>query len=351
MLVGALAFALAVQDPNSTDKTVDKAAAWLLTQKFESWPFGEGRICRFDDFVLYTFLHAGVDRTHPKFQALLKNILESRLETTYCVAFQAMALSELDSVQYQARLAECAQFLVDTQCTNGQWSYGKVMAADWKPEGARSSPDPAAKPGRPKKRIALRRSLKAYRETGDNSNSQYAALGLRACLEANVAPPGETLKLAKKSWEGMQNKDGGWGYEGAGSESYGSMTAGALASLILYRHYLQEEWESHPVVTKGIQWLADHFTVKEHANWKGEQAWFYYYLYSIERLGMLSGAARFGDHDWYRSGTEELIRRQHGDGYWLEPNTTGGGVKDTCFAILFLRKATIPLPKIATRDK
>ena len=50
---------------------------------------------------------------------------ETPLEWTYDVSLQAMILEEIDRVKYQARIAQCAQFLVDNQCPNGQWSYGE----------------------------------------------------------------------------------------------------------------------------------------------------------------------------------------------------------------------------------
>ena len=78
---------------------------------------------------------------------------------------------------------------------------------------------------------------------------------------------------------------------------------------------------------------------------------YYYFMYGLERAGMLYGTERMGKHWWYSEGAEELLRRQKPSGAW------GGGffprqvVIDTCFAILFLRRATEPLGRVASGDR
>ena len=69
--------------------------------------------------------------------------------------------------------------------------------------------------------------------------------------------------------------------------------------------------------------------------------WHIYYLYGLERIGMLYGTDRIGSHDWYDEGAAWLIKHQADNGSWRN-------VPDTCFAILFLRRATAPLPGVAT---
>src|SRR5262245_50294367 len=78
-----------------------------------------------EELILWTLIEAGVPEDDPKVQGLFKKMLASKLERTYRVALQAMILEELDRVKYQDRIAQCAQFLLDNQCRNGQWSYGE----------------------------------------------------------------------------------------------------------------------------------------------------------------------------------------------------------------------------------
>jgi hypothetical protein len=63
---------------------------------------------------------------------------------------------------------------------------------------------------------------------------------------------------------------------------------------------------------------------------------FYYYLYGIERVGAFFDTELIGDHPWYRDGAERLLARRSGNGSWE------GNEKDTCFALLFLRRASAP---------
>jgi hypothetical protein len=82
-----------------------------------------------DELILLTFVHADVSPRDPAFQPLLERMLAGKLERTYKVALQAMVLEELDRVTYQERIWQCAQFLIDNQCANGQWSYGEPSQA------------------------------------------------------------------------------------------------------------------------------------------------------------------------------------------------------------------------------
>src|SRR6185436_3275079 len=206
---------------------------------------------------------AGLRDSDPDFQKLFKKMLDGPLEKTYKVALQAMILEELDRVKYQERIAQCAQFLVDNQCANGQWSYGNPtpFAADVKVPESKSVATPApATPGstrdfgaageKQKPKVTQKVPVKKQKDgppAGDNSNTQYAALGLRACHDSGIVIPDAVLVLAVKWWresqQGEVDKDGkavatggfsekpeGWNYKDKTSQPdkapYASMTAG-----------------------------------------------------------------------------------------------------------------------------
>jgi hypothetical protein len=81
-----------------------------------------------------------------------------------------------------------------------------------------------------------------------------------------------------------------------------------------------------------------------------------YFLYALERAGILCGVEKFGPHRWYAEGAQALVRDQKPDGSWLSPHPHGdrsrelNSVWDTCFAILFLKRATRPLD-VASTDR
>lgn len=352
-------------DPKKVDAAIERGVQWLIANK-PVVPVDDGgkakaprnRGVEIDkecthELVLFTLFHAGVRPPHATFEGLLREMLDVDPNWTYRTSLQAMLLSEFDPTKYQERIARCAQFLVDNQCSNGQWTYGEPTAYPaWvatpstaKPVATRSgssrnAPKPAGPP-KPRTEIRVKRQ-RGGPDAGDNSNSQYAALGIRACLEANVIPPAETLVLARKWWEETQEGDGGWIYGKAGRGPTGSMTAGGLGSLVIFKHCLKEPWAADAKVLKATQWITDHFSVTENPE---NLKHYFYYLYALERAGVFTQRSTFGAHDWYREGANQLLGIQDASGSW------GGGVVDTCFAILFLRRATMPLTDVPSVDR
>ena len=83
-------------DQKKVDEAIDKGAEWLLKREYKEWAFGQHGPMRHHDLVLYTLLHAGVDRENAVFKKLLKEVLETDLTRTYLVSLHAMFLQELD---------------------------------------------------------------------------------------------------------------------------------------------------------------------------------------------------------------------------------------------------------------
>jgi hypothetical protein len=61
---------------------------------------------------------------------------------------------------------------------------------------------------------------------------------------------------------------------------------------------------------------------------------------------MITLTPKFGTHDWYKEGAALILSQQRSDGSWEARAGTSGPVPDTCFAILFLKKATKPIVAI-----
>ena len=376
-----LLLALAAQsapgvDDMAVQKAVDAGVAWLRTAP--SPAVGFAKIDDSAELILLTLVHAGVPVTDGKGKELLDHLLARELERTYEAALQAMVLEEIDRVKYQPRIAQCAQFLVDNQGENGQWSYGEPS------EFAKQVPPPkdvatggkgvldfggGKSSGKPKVvRKVVVRKMKPGPAVGDNSNSQYAALGLRACHDAGVVLPKDVLERARRWWQASQHPPGGadknavasgagggvrgWCYNRTDvcaktHQPYGSMTAGAVGALVILDHLLGVDWRRDAAVQAGLNWLTARWSVSENpgptelrADPKTE---LYYYLYAIERLGMLSGLEKIGPHFWYADGAKAILAAQRKDGSWDDGVDRSAATWDTCFAILFLKKATRPM--------
>jgi hypothetical protein len=161
---------------------------------------------------------------------------------------------------------------------------------------------------------------------------------LRPCAESDVQIDPRCLQDGLRWWESDQNKDGSWGYSrGEDDAGRATMSAGGIGSMVIFRWMLHKPRVDQPQFRKGMEWLD--------VNTKGKlPKWHIYYLYGVERAGMLYGTDMIGTRDWYDEGAEWLIGHQAENGSWR--NTT-----DTCFAILFLKRATAPLPGVATGGK
>jgi len=367
----AMASAVAPQaaDEAKVDAAIKKGIEFLRTAK--SPDFMKFGYKNSDVLILWTFIHAGVAHDDPKFKPLLDAVLAEPLEKTYKVSLTAMCLEELDRVKYQERIAQCGQFLVDNQCKNGQWSYGTPteFAKDVKVPAAPKAVASAgatglAKDGKPKilQHVAVKK-MKDGPDVGDNSNSQYSALGLRACFDAGVTLPEGVVLLAVKWWRESQFKDPkkekaafasnagvsgkveGWNYKDEASQPdkppYHAMTAGGVGALVIYDYMLDRKWKDDGFVKAGMNWLTVHYEV---------QPWNTYFLYGLERAAILFGTEKIGDHFWYAESAGALVGSQHEDGSWGKDTTEWFNTTwDTCFSVLFLRRATRPL--VASEDR
>jgi hypothetical protein len=355
-------------DQERVDAAIDKGCKWLIAQQsIVSEPFKHKARTQAEvqqsylELVVLTLAHSGLyPEDDPKMQELLQLMLKKEIETTYTAALQAMALQKINPSKYVLRIMQCAQFLVDNQADNGQWCYGeKTKVDDLKPP--KEEPTVATEGQSKKKKaptvpkIVITKRRKGP-PSGDNSNSQYAALGLRACMDAGIQIDPEVLKRARDWWAKSQNPDGGWGYNelgkldpnaanvdtGVSNNSYGSMTVGAVGAMCIYKHYAGEKFTNDPTVTKGVDWIGRNFSVNKNPNKTGFG--FLYYLYGLERAGILFGSEKFGTHEWYPEGANMLLDSQRGDGAWITQDVFClRGIPDTCFAVLFLRRGTPPL--------
>ncbi|MBI3271885.1 MAG: hypothetical protein HYZ53_23030 [Planctomycetes bacterium] len=211
----------------------------------------------------------------------------------------------------------------------------------------------------------------------DHSNAQYGVLGLLSAARCGLLVKPETWATILKHWLSTQESQGppvklllrghkdkdarevlvsarGWGYTDVSRSTAaaktptsveptrGSMTCAGIASVCLARAQLAALRSLSPEnaqlaarsVLDGVAWLKEHFSVRETGATAG---WYYYYMYGLERALVLAQQRHVGEHDWYREGAVVLLARQAADGAWSSSSV------ETCFAILFLKRATTPI--------
>lgn len=216
-----------------------------------------------------------------------------------------------------------------------------------------------------------------YSRAGDGDNlstTQYAVLGLKSASRMGVVIPPIVwkkaltyLQTALVSSGGAQNVQvvyragtaaeqsaptTGWGYlHPTYTAPTGTMVAAGLTILAISRSELEraKEWDNkseqygREVEWGALAWLQKNYSIRSGTP-EGccyMAAMPYYYLYSLERAFVVSDIVLLNGHDWYHEGAAILLSWQRDDGHW--EGVHGTPVIDTAFALLFLKRATIPV--------
>jgi hypothetical protein len=283
----------------------------------------QGRQGGWSSLAMLALLNSGVRPEDPIISRGLKFLRTIPPRDTYVVGLQTMVFAAAGFNEDRERIQRNVDWLLQSRVYAGAqfvgWSYGRGGLG-----GA-----------------------------SDNSNTQYALLGLHEGKLAGAKIRREVWKEIRDFYAGSQRADGGWGY--AAHFNNGStltMTTAGLCGLLIAGEELRDRRETiqpdgtvrncgtyveSPNVTLALNWIGTHFNVSY------RQAIFYN-LYGLERAGRLTGMRFLGNHDWYREGCEYLVRVQSPDGYWVSPSGHDSWkVVSTSFALLFLSKGRTPI--------
>ncbi len=335
LLFAALCFPLASQaraadlDPEEVNRAIDMAIKFIMREQANDGSWSSHAVYDTTGLCTLALLNAGVPADDPHIRRALAYLRKTKLSTTYAVALRVMALCAAEPQRDLRQIVDDARWLQEKQIRrpghSGMWSY---------PSGG-----------------------------GDNSNTQFALLALyeaeRTLQQFELPSPvkKETWTLSLSHWTNSQNGDGSWGYM-PGSRGYGSMTCAGIASVVICSDRLssgaatvngdevrccgQPEPSDH--VQRGLEWLSRNFSVDTNPGYRGGP-WRLYFLYGLERVGRMTAVRKIGGHDWYREGTEALVREQDKlAGFWLGT----GAVENqphigTSLALLFLSKGRRPV--------
>jgi len=215
----------------------------------------------------------------------------------------------------------------------GIWDYSV-------PRGEQESDVVTGRPRRAAGRKAARR-MPFFAGPGDNSNTQFALLGLWAAGRHGYDSD-EALDSIDRHFRSSQLPDGRWGYR-LGMLGSEAMSCAGLMGLAIAasRPSLAERQTAR---ARGASLAADPVFQAaltavgqdaRRANLRSD----IYYLWSLERVCVALGLRSLAGFDWYGHGARILIDRQQDDGGW--PHDRWGRLPGTCLALLFLRKANL----------
>jgi len=220
----------------------------------------------------------------------------------------------------------------------------------------------------------------------DTSLQQYGLLGLRAAQDLGLPVPEHAFAAAAQHLLAVQAmaagsldlhltdhkqvratlgsddvpkshrqraKVRGFAYQGRDDPTFGSMTSAGVSGLLLAREGLVRQGGKHKALLKridrgvvdGFAWLARHFSVRINPGFaeRADNHWAYW-LYCLERCCELNGVARVQGRDWYYEGGLQLLAARRKNGSFRSGHSSTLQLDSTCFAILFLAKASASAP-------
>jgi hypothetical protein len=278
--------------------------------------------------AVLALLNSGLTPKDPAVKRGLDYLRGVEPESTYVTALQILAFGEANLPEDRQRMQDNVKWLLDARVVrDGEfigWSYSRKPSV-----------------------------------IADNSNTQYAVLGLWAAKHAGIDVPQAVFEQIGAFYSSHQHKtDGSWVY--AVGRNFGNlnspsltMTVAGLCGLLVAGMELDVRRETlrpdgtadncgkygeSPNIQKALTWIGRNFelTVTQRT---------FYHLYGLERAGRLSGLRYLGGHDWYREGCLFLVERQNKtDGSWRLTGVWDNWPEvSTSFALLFLSKGRTPV--------
>jgi len=326
---------------------VDKALRFLETDAGSESRLGGQCL------IALAYHKRGLSENHPRIQEAVEACrtqleLEKDVPFTYSKGLAIIFLSELNAEAHRELIGKYAELLKSLQKEHGGFGYVSY-------------------------------------QTGDTSQTQYAALAYWEMLNHGMTPEAASAQNCLKWLMRTQDPTGVWGYQGTDPGNYGlvaqhenpgpSMAAAGLGSTLILANSLGllkppakgdvevgastglpsalrrtdvkkrvamatlpagdvDRAKLVECIRRGNAWFDKNLTVAETNSYQ------YYYLYSLERYKsfeeFLSGEA-VEEPDWYQRGFEYLKKNQGDSGNWTD---SCGAPCSTAFAVLFLLRST-----------
>ena len=422
LLLFALLFAFAsplLAQPKGVDDAIKKGADFL-TQRYKNGVTEGARGNGIGPPALagLALLETGSTATDPAIKAITAAVRDAAFAEgqTYQITLCLLYLDKLGDRADLPLIQMLAVRLLAGQNGNGGWGYqcvADVPAADVRRLRAGLMTNqlvtgrelPKAEPGRAGFTGKLHPAVEAYgkgllenRGRGDvwgddNSNTQFAVLGVWVARRNGVPVEGPLDRIERR-FVGSQNRQtGGWPYSGlVGGPGSPSMTCAGLLGLATGVARREENRLSvvaprkpdpkpvpppngstdpffnpppkpvpeppppkappadpaSPAVRAALANLGAVLAAEERKRAQGGQAFErsgghgegdLYFLWSLQRVAVVYGLDAIGGVDWYTLGAEAIVAAQDRNGSWAKGQYSAD--VDTAFALLFLTRANV----------
>jgi hypothetical protein len=339
-----------------------------------------------------TLLECGVPADDPAVEKAAAAVRQASipLTHTYSLSLAIMFLDRLGDANDELLIQSMAVRLLGGQNEQGGWTYQcpsleekeQRSLSNLRPQrselvGRTDRPWSGMLAGRPYQelpkeikdqlaRLNNRQALGGDRHPADNSNTQFAALGLWVARRHGI-PVERAMNRLSGRFRMSQAPDGSWNYTSANSPGRAgsgtpAMTCAGLLGLVVAhgtaQSVLHAGRRTHPFAssTKSATGFGSDFAVRAGllylARYVGQPGFptagkrgmiaagppEYYFFWSLERVAVIYGLKTIGKKDWYAWGSKILLDHQNANGSWQ--GRWGAGV-DTCFALLFLQRANV----------
>ncbi len=349
---------------------IEDKKSFFVDQGGEDRNFGDGRLA----LGLLALLHGGVPPADAVVQKGFAELRRRKLEDSYSLAAALMALVQLHTpVGESARLRDGELAALPPRRLP---DADHALATKWLQQLLRN-----VDPRGPAQDVVRFNYTAGPRY--DTSLQQYGLLGLWAARAGGVEVDARTFAAAGRHLLDVQGKGGapaavaftsyaqlraaagadgppkaataraaprGFAYQEASEPAFGSMTCAGLSGLLLARagmgdgdRALRARFDD--AIDAAYGWLAANFCVRSNPGFaeRADRHW-YYWLYCLERSCELAGIARLDGRDWYYEGALQLLANQQENGSFRAEQPSTLLLDSTCFAILFLAKATAAAP-------
>ena len=396
LLAGCLAVAVSAGaspaaravDPEAIDKAVDRGLEFLHSRDALAnvpdvmQPVGATAL------VGLTLLECGAGADDPAVRHAAEVVRSAApgMNQTYTLSLSILFLDRLGDPNDEPLIQSMAVRLMGGQNSAGGWGYPCPDLAESEvrrltsvlqhpAEAGRDAPrDEKGPDGKPVKRTVKdlpkeiqdqiahinTAALDTTTGLGDNSNTQFATLALWVARRHGL-PVDRALARIEQRFRATQSADGGWSYmpnpvtgaappPGFMGGSSATMTCAGLIGLAAGQGATAEaaaekgkpgpDLAADRGVKKALALLgtAVGAPVGKDGPVPTVGGKSFYFFWSLERVGVILDLDTIGGHDWYAWGSEILVANQGADGSWHGEYPQ---VADTCFALLFLKRANV----------